>query len=526
LLLAAAVSAQTASAPTAAQKLDIRVIGEPELRQGSDGKILTTVRFEFVDKNGRKAASLPDEEITIYEDGHKVYAFRPQTLRVEPLVAMLAMDTSESMVGTRRSPSNKFQEAKRAASTFFTKLDSSAPCGLVLFNHAPYFVEPPDRERERLRQFVEGAKASGGTAYLDAANVAVQRLAASEFEGQRIAVVMTDGRDNNSKRDLNTVIANANQNQVRIYTVGLGQPGHNEIVRTVLVLDRSESMRGQKFAAMQKAAASFVQLMPSKSAETTLLPFDDVVSVAGPFTNNQHKLIEEISALRPKGRTALYAAMEQGLKTLLASRDSRPAHLKLVVLTDGHDTSSVNTTPEDVIRLANRHEIKVFTLGLGQGREINEEVLRRIADKTGGEYYPVRNPDQLIDLFERLSISLHDDGIDVASLTTLAEKTGGRYYQVSQADQLAATFERVATSLETSYTVTFEARRKRLDGTKSKITIRFGKHAEGGTEYSTPGLIVPLAREWLFVSLAVLLGMMLVVPPVLRRLSPREDTGR
>jgi len=522
LLVTAALAAATEPAPLDFGKLDIRLLGEPDLFQGADGKIRTTVRFTIVDRHGRPAQNLPDEEITIFEDGKKVHAFRPQMLHAEPLAVMLALDTSESMIGTRQQPSQKFAQAKRAAASFFAKLDPSAPCGLVFFNHVPYFVQPLGEDRSKLQRLVEGARASGGTAYLDAANVAVRELADSPLEGRRVVVIMTDGRDNNSKRHLPEVVENARRNKVQIFTVGLGRPGHNEIIRTVLVLDRSKSMEGEKMAAMKKAAANYIQLLPTKSAEATLLPFDDVVAVARPFTNNQEELIAEINRLQPKGRTALYAAMEQGLKTLLASRDRKPARLSLIVLTDGHDTSSENTTPEDVIRLARRHEIKVFTLGLGQGRDINEEVLKTIALKTNGEYFPVRNPDQLIELFEKLSINLHDDGIDVESLTRLAEQTGGRYYGVEDADQLAATFERVATSFEPTYAITFNALRKRLDGTKSKITIRFGKFAEAGAEYATPGLIVPLAREWLYVSLALILGLLLLVPPVLRRLAPHD----
>ena len=41
--------------------------------------------------------------------------------------------------------------------------------------------------------------------------------------------------------------------------------------------------------------------------------------------------------------------------------------------------------------------------------------MRRLADETGGKYFHASNQQELFEVFEKLSIELHDDGIDEAS---------------------------------------------------------------------------------------------------------------
>ena len=63
-----------------------------------------------------------------------------------------------------------------------------------------------------------------------------------DIPGRRAVVLMTDGVDLNSKRTQKQVIERAKASHVPIYTIGIGEPGKNEPVTTVLVLDHSGSM--------------------------------------------------------------------------------------------------------------------------------------------------------------------------------------------------------------------------------------------------------------------------------------------
>jgi VWFA-related protein len=486
-----------------------------------------TLQFRVVDERGQAVRELPYEQFVVYEDGKEVYRFLPRNVRVEPVTVMLAMDTSGSMDRTTRGAAQaKLQAAKGAAGRFFTKLDKPAPCGLVLFNHLPYHTEPLTKDRNRLRTLVDGAKAKGGTAYFDATSVAIRLLAMSKDPGQRVAVVMTDGRDVNSKRGLTEVISEARQQHVRVYTIGLGEAGGHELVRTVLVLDRSGSMAGKKIEALRKAATRFVDLMPGESADTTIIAFDSDVDRARPFTNERGNLQQQVSRLQPREQTALYDAAYEGLETLNAGRELErgPTRRSLVVLSDGDDTSS-RRTDQDVIARAKADGVKIYMLGLGQPGEINEPVMQRIARETGGEYFRVENPDELTAIFEELSIRLHDDGIDEASLRALAQETGGQYFHVKDADQLSLNFERVAQDLETVYAVRFQSLRSRHDGTSRGIEIRLGDLAVAKTGYTTHGLITPSAHPLVYLGLLVVLLALLAVPALFRRLAASESAS-
>jgi hypothetical protein len=117
-------------------------------------------------------------------------------------------------------------------------------------------------------------------------------------------------------------------------------------------------------------------------------------------------------------------------------------------------------------------------LGLGRPGEIDEPVMHKLAKETGGDYYHAGNQKKLMDLFENLSIELHDDGIDEASLQKLAEKTGGKYIHVSENARLAPSCAQLADELQQTYRVTFESRRASHDGTARGINVLIVRDGE------------------------------------------------
>jgi VWFA-related protein len=481
-----------------------------------------TLQFAILDATGEPARNLPDEEVIVFEDKKEVHRLRLKGLRAEPMTPVLALDTSGSML--RQS---KMEEAKRAAHHFFDKLEPQTPCGVVLFHHHPWWVEPITGDKKKLHALVDSAKAAGGTAYLDATAVAIDQLAEAKNSGQKAVVLMTDGRDVNSREmTLAEVIRKAKQHQVRFYALGLGEPGLSEPVRTILVLDRSGSMaEGNKIAGLKRAASRFVELMARDGADMTLIPFNHRVPTAAPFTNDRQALLDAIDELEPQGDTRLWDATYEALETLLASREQggHRGRMAVIVLTDGQDRNS-RRTMEDVIARAVGAEIPVFMLGLGRRGQIDEEAMQTVAGRCRGEYYGIEDPRQLVEVFEQLSIRLHDEGIDETSLRRLAAETGGEYYHVREADRLTAVFERVANQLENTYSVTYRSQRDLHDGTARGIEIRFGDLAVGETGYVTHGLLAATGDgstrpplEPVYLTLLIILGLLLALPALLRR---------
>src|SRR5581483_349912 len=93
------------------------------------------------------------------------------------------------------------------------------------------------------------------------------------------------------------------------------------------------------------------------------------------------------------------------------------------------------------------------------------------AQETGGKYFHAGSEQKLFEIFENLSIDLHDDGINEQELRTLAEKTGGKFFWARDASKLPKFFEELAAELQSTYTVTFPSRRSSHDGTARGIDI-------------------------------------------------------
>src|SRR5262249_17858071 len=150
--------------------------------------------------------------------------------------------------------------------------------------------------------------------------------------------------------------------------------------------------------------------------------------------------------LTASGETALFDATCDALDTLNADTEQtlkahKPVGKRaLVVLTDGIDNKSRRRF-EDVIRAAKEAKVPLHLLGLGRPGELDETTMQRMAKETGGQYYPARNQQRLYEIFENLSIELHDDGIDELSLKQLADETGGKYYLARNVEDLQLRFQ-------------------------------------------------------------------------------------
>src|SRR5207237_2750696 len=151
-----------------------------------------------------------------------------------------------------------------------------------------------------------------------------------------------------------------------------------------------------------------------RTGRTTLIPFNTTVGTPEPFSNNRSALQAAIKNLAPAGETALYDATYAAIATLEANgtRGKRA----VVAMTDGVDNSSRRRVDE-VIERAREAKIALHMLGLGRKGELDEKTMQEMATQTGGKYYHARNEKDLLEIFGNLSIHLHDEGIDEATLT-------------------------------------------------------------------------------------------------------------
>lgn len=503
-------------------------------RNGKPGLFLT-VQFKIVRlADNEPAVNIGKDEIIVEEDGLRVTeldVFQPRTR--DPLTVMLVLDISGSMAKER-----KLEEAKSAARLFLDMLHEKVDCGLILFDHKLRVVEAPARDakqfvehREVLRKHIDAARPLGGTAYLDATARAVEML--RDVPGRKAVLLMTDGVDLNSQATLAGVQQLAKAAGVPVYTIGVGEKGKNEPVTTVLVLDQSGSMSAPaddtskvpKIKALHQAAGQFVTLM-RPGAHTTLLPFSTAVGVPERFSADKPALKKRIERLQPDGETALFDAVFAAVETLEAAAPK--GKRAVVALTDGIDNSSRRRV-EEVIDRAREARIPMHMLGLGRPGELDEKIMKQMASASGGEYHHARNEEALVQIFEDLSIQLHDDGFDYQSLEELAKATGGKFYHARDAAQLRLHYKDLAEELQSTYTVTFASRRPVHDGTLRGIDIsvmREGVRVSPvtGFNYNVSGVVVPKMDATVYLGLLSILGVLLALPVGLRRLFARAQS--
>jgi hypothetical protein len=174
------------------------------------------------------------------------------------------------------------------------------------------------------------------------------------------------------------------------------------------VLDYSSSMgdipedpwdTSVPIGAMQVAARVLVNEMADQD-RGEVIKFALGVETTQEYTSDTDALIKAITA-RPdldRGATYLYNAICTAVSDTAAQSCRSKA---VVVLTDGADTGSRDCDEDGVISSAKLAGIPVFTIGLGY--QINETVLSRIAEGTGGKYYHAPEPKDLKSIYEEIS---------------------------------------------------------------------------------------------------------------------------
>ena len=135
----------------------------------------------------------------------------------------IVLDASLSMEGDR---------LKSAISAAVEFLDILAPGdeGLVIaFSDDVRIVQDLTSNRQELEAAIRRSVARGGTALYDAIFKASERL--SEFDGRRVLVVLSDGRDEaanglepGSLHTLEEAQDRALRNEVMVFAIGLGKP--------------------------------------------------------------------------------------------------------------------------------------------------------------------------------------------------------------------------------------------------------------------------------------------------------------
>jgi Ca-activated chloride channel family protein len=220
--------------------------------------------------------------------------------------------------------------------------------------------------------------------------------------------------------------------------VALARPQHGELkedvttrgVDIVVALDVSGSMAAEDFqprnriAVAKEVVAEFVKRR--KNDRIGLVIFAGKSLTKSPPTTDSAVLLRQLEDVRletlPDG-----TAIGSGLATSLTRLRRSQAKSKVIVLvTDGANNAG-EIDPATATDLARAMEVRVYTIGVGKGGEvpmpvrvqdpfsghvvkrtvmtevqIDEDLLKRIAERTGGEFFRATDSTSLRNIFDRI----------------------------------------------------------------------------------------------------------------------------
>lgn len=189
-----------------------------------------------------------------------------------------------------------------------------------------------------------------------------------------------------------------NGEEVSDFTLWCPDPKVRCATSVSLIFDASGSMSGSGNAGARQAGHAFVDLMDGVVDEACLVYFSSTAWVEQKMTTDKAVLHAAVDSLPVLNMTAIWDGTYLGITEMISS-GVNPCRA-VIAMTDGGDGGSSRTVAE-IIALANRHHIRVFTIGLGTG--INATELQLIALLTGGRYYQTPNAGQLPAIYQEIS---------------------------------------------------------------------------------------------------------------------------
>jgi len=211
------------------------------------------------------------------------------------------------------------------------------------------------------------------------------------------------------------------------------EPADRLALEAVLLLDRSQSMYGERMAQAKQAAIAFMNAL-GPGDQVGALAFNDRALWLVPWGTERGQARQAIDALSSSGQTALFDAIHIAMRALERRRagdaESRRA---LVVLSDGHDTGS-HLDFEEVLDATRRSSVIVYAVSL----------------RTDEHGRPLAVPYEL---------------------AQLAFDTGGHTF-TPRGRTLASIYEEIAGELRHSYRLGYVPERERADGYWHRVAVR------------------------------------------------------
>ncbi|MEA1913747.1 MAG: VWA domain-containing protein [Campylobacterota bacterium] len=174
----------------------------------------------------------------------------------------------------------------------------------------------------------------------------------------------------------------------------------------VLALDTSGSMRHIGFDRSNveknrwQVVKEIVQdFIPKRVNDNiAIMVFGTAVMTASPLSYDkkaQATILSHLDIGVAGDKTALLDSIASSVNIL---KDSKAKSRIIILLTDGEDTAS-KIPYQVVIKLALKHNIKIYTIGIGQ---INQNLLHKISEQTKGSFFLANSKEDLKDIYNQI----------------------------------------------------------------------------------------------------------------------------
>jgi len=195
-------------------------------------------------------------------------------------------------------------------------------------------------------------------------------------------------------------------------------PGAAQQVNFCLALDRSGSMAGEKMANMKAAAKTVVdRLGPQDTISIVIFDEKAETQVASQAVTDREAVKRRIEAIQERGGTKMSVGMDAALNEL--QRGAIPGRVsRLLLLTDGQTWEDLLQC-ESLAEKARAMGIPLSVLGLGVGEQSNWDprFLENLAQRSGGEWYAVDQPDKVSAVFNSTLAAMQGTAVSNAQLT-------------------------------------------------------------------------------------------------------------
>ncbi len=230
-----------------------------------------------------------------------------------------------------------------------------------------------------------------------------------------------------------------------------------------VLLDTSVSMTAQ-MPIVREAAAGLVGTLRAGD-RGMIMGFSDTARVLAPFTGDLGRLKAAIECAETHGDTAFYTALYVALQTFgLRHNTPEIRRRAMMVLSDGQDTASPLAF-DDVIALARRAGVSIYTVSLGPRHET---------------LLPGQRRRQEVADFE---------------MRALARESGARAFFPTHATELPQVYRNIVDELAHQYVLGYVSKNASADGTFRRVAVRVIGSAGGFQTRARSGYTAPRAAK-------------------------------